>query len=284
MRRSSPTFLIRLGFLLSVFGLVSGAFAQNGPFSESEGWGAAQPDGRVHILLLGDSTVIGSVPRKLQPEADHLEGILRKLLDGAGDLPPVRVTNEGLGGEHVRGLLDERYAKIVESQSEVDIVTVRYGLNDYGKREGFKDNFVGDLSELIGKLRNDFNDPLIYLETVIVYFDGSKSAEVNTLIRQASAKNGVPLIDMYARTAREIERGNTALTYHRVPLERIPQKFHALLPEPWQPGEICVLDNSLDPHLRDVPGWFDDKHPNLAGYHVIASELAQVLEPVIRAR
>jgi hypothetical protein len=78
--------------------------AQNGPVSESEGWSAASPAERVHILLLGDSTVIGSVPRKLQPEADHLEGILRKLLDGAGDLPPVRVTNEGRGGEYVRGL------------------------------------------------------------------------------------------------------------------------------------------------------------------------------------
>jgi hypothetical protein len=40
---------------------------------------------------------------------------------------------------------DERYAKIVRSQSEVDIVTIRYGLNDYGKREGFK-GFVGDLT------------------------------------------------------------------------------------------------------------------------------------------
>lgn len=260
------------------------SLAQEGPTSESEGWSGAPAEERVHILLLGDSTVIGSVPRKIQPEADHLEGIVRKLLEGAGDLPPIRVTNEGRGGEFVRGLLDNRFAKIVEAQSEVDIVNIRYGLNDYGKREGFKENFVDDLTELIEKVKTDFDHPTIYLETVIVYFDEEKSAEVNALIREAAEKNSVPLIDMYARTAKEIEMGNTALTYHRVPLEKIPEQFHALLPQPWEPGEICVLDNSLDAHLRDVPDWFGDKHPNLPGYHVIASELAQVLEPVIRAR
>jgi len=45
-----------------------------------------------------------------------------------------------------------------------------------------------------------------------------------------------------------------------------------------------VLDNSLDAHLRGVPGWFADRHPNLAGYHVIGDEAAKFLAPLIRQR
>jgi hypothetical protein len=33
-----------------------------------------------------------------------------------------------------------------------------------------------------------------------------------------------------------------------------------------------------------VPGWFADRHPNLAGYHVIGDEAAKFLAPLIRAR
>lgn len=44
------------------------------------------PSGRtLRILLLGDSTVMGSVPRVLAPQADHLEHIVAKLL--AASLP-----------------------------------------------------------------------------------------------------------------------------------------------------------------------------------------------------
>jgi hypothetical protein len=47
---------------------------------------------------------------------------------------------------------------------------------------------------------------------------------------------------------------------------------------------VVVLDNQLDAHLRDVPGWFADRHPNLAGYHVIGDEAARFLAPLIRER
>jgi len=234
------------------------------------------------VLLLGDSTVEGSVPRIIEPDADHLEDVVRKLLDAEGDLPPVTVTNEGRGGEYVRGLLDKRYDRILEGNPKADLITVRYGLNDYGKREGFQENFVSDIVELIDRLRRDYPKALIYLETVIVYFNEDKSREVNDLIRKAADEAGVPLIDMYARTEEEIAAGNTCLTYRRVPRSAIPEKYAELLPEPWKEGEICVLDNRLDAHLKDVPGWFGDKHPNLAGYHVIGDELAKHLAPAIR--
>jgi hypothetical protein len=48
--------------------------------------------------------------------------------------------------------------------------------------------------------------------------------------------------------------------------------------------DVVVLDNTLDAHFREVPGWFSDRHPNLAGYHVIGDEAARFLAPLIRAR
>ncbi len=275
--------MARFSFILFLltFALVPRGFA--GHDSVSPGFEGSEED-VVQILLLGDSTVSGSVPHSMEPEADQLEDVVRKLLDAEADFPPIRVINEGRGGEFVRGLLDNRYEEIHENNSKADIITIRYGLNDYRKRDGFHENFAPDIVELVERLRQDYPGALIYLETVIVYFDEAKSLEVNTLVRKAAEEAGVPLIDMYARTEAEIAAGNTGLTYHRVKLENIPEKFHALLPEPWREGEICVLDNRLDAHLRDVPGWFSDKHPNLAGYHVIGDELAKQLAPVIRER
>ncbi|MFT5094965.1 MAG: lysophospholipase L1-like esterase, partial [Porticoccaceae bacterium] len=36
--------------------------------------------------------------------------------------------------------------------------------------------------------------------------------------------------------------------------------------------------------LGHLPGWFSDRHPNLAGYNVIADETAKYLAPLIRER
>ena len=44
------------------------------------------------------------------------------------------------------------------------------------------------------------------------------------------------------------------------------------------------MDNRLDAHFRDLPGWFGDRHPNLAGYHVIGDETAKFLAKQIRLR
>jgi lysophospholipase L1-like esterase len=44
------------------------------------------------------------------------------------------------------------------------------------------------------------------------------------------------------------------------------------------------MDNRLDPHFRDLPGWFADRHPNPAGYHVIGDESARFLAKLIREK
>ena len=48
--------------------------------------------------------------------------------------------------------------------------------------------------------------------------------------------------------------------------------------------KVVVLDNRLDGIFGHLPGWAGDRHPNLAGYNVIADETAKWLAPVIRQR
>lgn len=92
------------------------------------------------------------------------------------------------------------------------------------------------------------------------------------------------------------------LNYRRFPLGKIPEKYHDFVKPFVVPGRnppgvqadpaiaerhgpmVVVLDNRLDAHFGDLPGWFGDRHPNLAGYHVIGDETAKFLAPLIRTK
>ena len=67
---------------------------------------SAEHDGKVQILLLGDSTTEGSIPRLIKPEGPHLEMVIEQLLAAENDLPPCHVINSGLSGEYIRSLID----------------------------------------------------------------------------------------------------------------------------------------------------------------------------------
>ena len=118
-------------------------------------WGGET--GKVKILLLGDSTTIGSVCRQADPDGPHLEDVIRVLLAAEKDLPPAEVINQGRDGEFIRRLLSSgRYDKEIATLRGVDYVLIRYGLNDIARREEFEVNFPKDYTELIGRLRRDF--------------------------------------------------------------------------------------------------------------------------------
>ncbi len=243
-----------------------------------------KPD-RVRILLLGDSTVIGSICRRQAPKADQLEDVIRKLLAAEVGLPPAEVINQGRDGEYVHGLLQARYAKDIAKLPRADFVLIRYGLNDRAKRQDFAANFPSDLRELIRRLRKGHDGCQIVLETVIPTSGKDGNKAINDLIRQVAQEEKLPLLDTHARFAAELKQGPNLLTYRRVKLEKIPEKYRALLPAgSVQGNDVVVLDNVMDAHLRDVPGWFSDRHPNLAGYHVIGDEAAKFLAPLIRER
>ena len=164
-----------------------------GPVSVSEARSGGEPKPKVRILLLGDSTVIGSICRREAPRADHLEDVIRKLLAAEADLPPAEVFNRGRDVEYVHGLLSGRYDKEVAKLPRVDFILVRYGLNDHGVRKDFAANFPLDLRELVRRLKVDHPGCQVILETVIPYFGEPADKQINDLIRAVAADENLPM-------------------------------------------------------------------------------------------
>ena len=245
----------------------------------------AEHEGKIQILLLGDSTTEGSVPRVIKPEGPHLEDVLRDLLAAEIDLPPCKVINSSLSGEYIRRLIDSgRYEKSASKLPGLDYIFVRYGLNDQAKVENFEENFPQHFDELIGILRRDHPEARIIPMTVIPFANEAGSKVINDLIRGVAKKHDLPLFDIYPRYAAELEKGFNVLNYRRYPLEKVPEKYHAFA-KPFVNGKnVLVMSNELDAILGHLPGWTSDRHPNLAGYNVIADETAKYLAPILRKR
>jgi lysophospholipase L1-like esterase len=240
----------------------------------------------VRVLLLGDSTCIGSVCRTVAPHADQLEQVIEKLLAAEKDLPPVEVLNEGRDGEFVRRLLtDGRYDREIAPLKDLDFVLIRYGPNDRHNLNDFSHEFPDDLRELLNRLRKNHPRASLALMTMIPLFGAKGDHEINQIVYAVATEQRLPVCDIHTRYAAELKFGPDMLNYRRMPLNGIPERFHPVLREFVQKGgDVVVLDNRVDAHLRDVPGWFADRHPNLAGYHVIGDETAKFLAPLIRAK
>ena len=240
-------------------------------------------DGKIQIVLLGDSMTEGSIPRLLAPKEPQLEDVIRLLLAAESDLPPTHVTNLGLSGEFIRRLIDSgRYEKQASKLPGLDYIFIRYGQNDMAKREDFEANFPKDYHELLAKLRADHPQAMLIPMTVIPV-----SEKVNKLIHEIAVEEKLTLFDVCPRWTAERERGRYALSIRRFPLAKIPEKLRAFAQPYVMPGkepEVVVLDNRLDAHFGNLPGWFADAHANLAGYHVIGDETAKFLAPIIRGK
>lgn len=248
----------------------------------------AESDGKVQILLLGDSTTEAKFPKELAPKEPQLEDIIRILLAAEGDLPPTNVINSGVSGETIRRLIDSgRYAKEASKLPGLDYIFIRYGLNDHAKIPDFEHNFPKDFHELLAKLRADHPHAMLIPTTVIPFADEPTSKQINDLIRGVADEEKLTLFDIYPRYATELKQGPNMLNYRRFPLAKIPEKLHELAKPFVIDGKdpaVVVLDNRLDAHFGNLPGWYGDRHPNLAGYHVIADETAKFLAPVMRAK
>ncbi len=245
----------------------------------------ADHEGKLQILLMGDSTCIGSVCRTTHPKAHHLEHVVRDLLKSDNGVPATNVINQGRNGEFIHGLISSgRYDREIKPLPGLDYILIRYGLNDRVKREDFHKDFPQDIRDLLAKLREDHPDAELILMTTIPYFGDERDQEINDIVRDVAKSESVPLLDMYRRYADELKAGPNMLNYRRVSLEKVPPQFHLLAASATHNGQVIVMDNRLDAQLKDVPGWFRDRHPNLAGYHVIGDETAEFLAPRIKAR
>jgi len=247
----------------------------------------AEHEGKVQILILGDSTAEGSIPRKLVKEGPHLEDVIRQLLAAEGDLPPCNVINIALSGEYIQRLMDSgRYEKLASKLPGLDYIFVRYGLNDNARREDFANNFPKDFHALLARLRQDHPNAMLIPMTVIPFSDAATSERINALIRQVAEQEKLKLFDIYPRYAAELEKGPNMLNYRRFPVAKIPEKYHEFV-KPFTSGTpptVVVMDNRLDAHFGHLPGWVSDRHPNLAGYHVIGDETVKFLAPILRER
>ncbi len=247
----------------------------------------AEHEGKVQILILGDSTAEGSIPRKLVKEGPHFEDVIRELLAAEGDLPPCNVINLALSGEYIQRLVESgRYEKLASKLPGLDYIFVRYGLNDNARRTDFANNFPKDFHGLLARLRKDHSAAMLIPMTVIPFSDPATSDRINALVRQVADEEKLKLFDIYPRYAAELEKGPNMLNYRRFPLAKIPEKYHDFV-KPFTSGNpptVIVMDNRLDAHFGHLPGWFSDRHPNLAGYHVIGDETVKFLAPILRER
>ena len=172
----------------------------------------------------------------------------------------------------------------------IDYVLIRYGLNDNAYRENLEESFPKDYHELIGRIKIDHPQATIIVMTVIPYGSEEMCLRLNKLNEQVAKAEGLTLFDIYPRYAEELKRGPDMLNYRRFPLEKIPENRREFVKSFIVPGAnpttptVEVLDNRLDAHFGHLPGWFGDRHPNLAGYHVIGDETARFLAPLIREK
>lgn len=240
--------------------------------------GNAEHDGKVQILLLGDSTTEGSIPRLMKPEGPHLENVLEQLLASEDEFPPCHVINSSRSGEYIRRLIDSgRYDRDASKLPGLDYVFIRYGLNDRAKVANFTEEFPRHFHELISRLRKDHPDALLIPMTVIPFANEEVSREINGLVRGVAEKEQLDVFDIYPRYAAELKKGYNMFNYRRYPREKIPQKYHELVKPFVHGASVVVMANELDAILGHLPGWYSDRHPNLAGYNVIADETAKYL-------
>ena len=172
----------------------------------------AEHEGKIQILLLGDSSTAAGMPRVVAPKEPQFEDVIRLLLAAEADLPPT---------------------------------------------------------------------------TVIPFSDEKTSTKINSLIRAVASEVKLTLFDIYPRYAVALKSGPDTLNYRRYPLSKSPENLRGIA-RPYVNTEadpkVVVLDNRLDAIFGHLPGWFSDRHPNSAGYNVIAAETAKFLAPVIRER
>ncbi|MEO2013653.1 MAG: SGNH/GDSL hydrolase family protein [Fuerstiella sp.] len=243
----------------------------------------AEHEGKVQVLLLGDSTTEGSMPRLLKPNGPHLETVLEQLLAAEADLLPCHVINSSLSGEYIRRLIDSgRYDRDAAKLPGVDYIFIRYGLNDRARVKNFTSEFPKHFHELIDRLRKDHPHASLIPMTVIPFANEEAIQEINDLVRQVAEQEQLPVFDIYPRYAAELKKGHNMLNYRRYPLAKIPQKYHELVKPFVQRTSVLVMANELDPILGHLPGWYSDRHPNLAGYNVIADETAKYLARLLR--
>lgn len=239
---------------------------------------------KVKILLIGDSTTEGGKP--------VFEKSIEQLLSHEDNVPPVEVINVGKGGETAYSFLNSgRYDKEIKNIDSVDYIFLRYGINDWFKRQPFLENFPVDMKEVITRLRQDFPDAQIIVMTIIPFLKKEDSRIVNEQIARVSADENLELFDIYPTYEKGLEEyGRYSMNVRFFPLSGIPEKYHELVAPytkyfEWKKADyLRVYTNELDPLFGHLPNWYADSHPNPTGYRLIARETVNFILPKLKTR
>lgn len=104
------------------------------------------------------------------------------------------------------------------------------------------------------------------------------------LVRNVAEKEKLEVFDLHPRYVAELKKGPNMLNYRRYPLAKVPEKYHEFVRPFVHGSSVIVMSNELDAILGQLPGWYSDRHPNLAGYNVIADATAKYLGEIMRER
>ena len=212
----------------------------------------------VKIMLVGDSTTIGNVPRELAPDRPQLEGMI-EIIGKAEGLPPLEVVNTGKGGETAKRLLGSKwYDEMIKPVKDVDYIVVRMGINDWFRCEVLERDFPIQMKALIAQLRKDHPESTVILATICRFMPDEECVQVNDLIRKIAADEKLDVMDIYTPYNQYLtENGPNALNVRQPYLSDIPESYHEFLKSYTYPREargdkqagevVKVNDTSLDP-------------------------------------
>lgn len=246
------------------------------------------PDDKVKILLIGDSTTAGG--RKILKES------IEKLLMAEEGMPEIEVINCGKGGDTAYELIHSgRYEKEIKNLEDIDYIFFRYGLNDYipskdhRKNRPFEDFFKLEIAEAVSIIKKDFPEAHFTLMNIIPWRSQEIDNLTNNIINEVAKEEDVAFMDIYTPYKNVEEKlGEHTLRVRFFPLKEVPERYHEIL-EPfikyisWKDEYMVRVETKeFDAVFKDLPDWFKDRHPNNAGYRLIAEETVNYLLPLIK--
>lgn len=252
----------------------------------------AQETKKLKVLLVGDSTTMGRVPREIKPEGPHLETMIEQLAKAEG-LPRLEVINAGKGGETAKRLLGSKhYKEKIATVTNVDYIVLRMGINDWFRYKDFKKEFPVHMRALITQLKKDHPKAVLYLATITSFMKPEECKEVNDLIYKMGKEDQIEVLDIFTPYNNYLLiNGRNSLSVRQCYLSKIPEKYHEWLKpythyrEGWGKNPsgyvVKVNDMSLDPIFGHIKGWYNDRHPNSTGYNLIAMETVKFLKTKI---
>lgn len=235
--------------------------------------GAADTHQEVVVVHFGDSTCITGY----LPSDQRVEAVLSHRLSDFYKHQKIISHNAAAGGDYIRQFLDRgRYKKVVKDKiPHIDIALIRYGHNDQKHCEPIE--FKRHLGEFCDLLRKDYPGVHIILETNTwvdpLHHSGDQKATIQfnermnsvwKAVRQVAKDRKYPLVEVYERKKSETEDGNwdQRIRNQQLSMEKFGRR---------------ILDGSKDEEMEDVPGWFEDNHPNANGVNIIADEEFKVI-------